>query len=159
MFLTHLRPARPEDCTDMLAAHSAAVQYACRSHYNDEIRRAWLALLSERGYLDAMAHKTVWVVEFKGKTQGFFQLDSEMGELDALYIHPFVQRMGLGTALLQRAEEIAARCGLGVLKLYASLNSVPFYALNGYERLGACELMLNPQVSVEGRLMRKNLCA
>ncbi len=159
MFLTHLRPARADDCRDIHAVHRFAVQYTCNNYYNDTILTAWLALLSEQGYLDAMQDKTMWVVEYKGNIQGFFQLDLASAELDALYVHPFVHHMGLGTAMLQRAEKIAFDAGLGLLKLYASLNSILFYEINGYEKLGACELLLNPEVAVQGELMRKFLTA
>ncbi|MDO5686268.1 MAG: GNAT family N-acetyltransferase [Neisseria sp.] len=159
MFLTHLRPARPDDCRDILAVHRFAVQYTCNNYYNNTVLEAWLALLTQQGYLDAMQHKTLWVVEFKGNIQGFFQLDLDSAELDALYVHPFVHHMGLGTALLQRAERIAFDADLGFLKLYASLNSILFYEINGYEKLGSCELLLNPTVAVQGELMRKFLTA
>ena len=50
---------------------------------------------------------------------------------------------------------MARQCGLGLVKLYASLNSVGFYQLNGYESLGTAALPLNTAVTVECELMRK----
>lgn len=84
-------------------------------------------------------------------------MDLVEAQLDALYIHPFVHNQGLGTALLQRAEDVASRAGLGMLKLYASLNSVKFYEINGYTSLGECALPLNREVTVNCLLMRKYL--
>ena len=72
---------------------------------------------------------------------------------------PFVHRRGLGTALLQRAEALAAEAGLGMLSLYASNNSVPFYLLNGYRALGDAAMPLNRHISARCQLMRKHLCA
>jgi acetyltransferase, GNAT family len=46
---------------------------------------------------------------------------------------------------------------LSFLKLYASLNSVPFYRINRYESLGSAVLQLNREVKVECELMRKYL--
>ena len=157
MLLTYLRPARPDDCETIQVVHTFSVRYACEHYYDNTVLNAWLARINKDAYLKAMNEKILWVAEYKGNIQGFFQLDLEEGDLDALYVHPFVHRHGLGTAMLQRAEYIAYQSGLGLLKLYASLNSVMFYELNGYERLGACELMLNPQISVKGELMRKYL--
>ena len=54
-------------------------------------------------------------------------------------------------------EEMARNAGLSFLKLYASLNSVPFYRLNRYESLGTAVLQLNKTVRVECELMRKYL--
>lgn len=97
------------------------------------------------------------MVEYRGTIQGFFQVDFKEAQLDALYVHPFVHNHGLGTALLRRAEELAHQAGLSFLKLYASLNSVPFYRLNHYESLGSAVLQLNKDVKVKCELMRKYL--
>ncbi|MBR3425153.1 MAG: GNAT family N-acetyltransferase, partial [Neisseriaceae bacterium] len=99
----------------------------------------------------------VWVIEYKNHIQGFFQLNLSKSELDALYVHPFVHRQGLGTAMLQKAEQIAFNSGLGFLKLYASLNSVRFYEINGYQKISDYDIHLSPQVSVQVALMRKYL--
>ena len=149
---TILRPAKASDCDDIYQAHLYAVRYTCSSTYNETILTAWSALLSPESYLETMAlpNKTLWVIEYKGHVQGFFQLD-------ALYVHPFVFKQGLGTALLQRAEKIAFEAGLSFIKLYASLNSVPFYELNDYSTLGDAALHLNSEVTVECQLMRKYL--
>ena len=159
MFLTHLRPANIDDCPDIHSAHQYSVRYACEHFYNEQILQAWLTRLSMNSYIDAIQHRTVWVIEYKNHIQGFFQLNLPKAELDALYVHPFVHRQGLGTAMLQQAEKIAFESGLGSLKLYASLNSVRFYTINGYQKLGDYEIHLNPQVSVPVELMQKPLYA
>lgn len=157
MFLTHLRPARLDDCADIHSAHEFSVRYACEHYYDDNILQAWLERLSMDSYTEAIAHRTVWVIEYKNHIQGFFQLNLPRAELDALYVHPFVHRQGLGTAMLQKAEHIAFNSGLGMLKLYASLNSVRFYEINGYKKISDCEVHLNPKVSVPVGLMQKYL--
>ncbi|QEY25894.1 GNAT family N-acetyltransferase [Neisseria zalophi] len=157
--ITVLRPAVPQDCEHIYNAHRYSVQYTCTRSYNQQILEAWSKLLNPSGYLDTMTDpgKALWVAEYRGHIQGFFQLDLKDGQLDALYVHPFVHNHGLGTALLQRAEELALNAGLSLVKLYASLNSVTFYQLNGYESLGSAELPLNRDVTVECELMRKYL--
>ena len=156
---TILRPAKASDCEDIYQAHLYAVRYTCSSTYNETILTAWSVLLSPESYLETMAlpHKALWVIEYKGHVQGFFQLDFREAQLDALYVHPFVHNQGLGTALLQRAETLAATAGLGLVKLYASLNSVAFYQINGYQSLGEAALPLNNTVTVKCALMRKYL--
>ena len=156
---TLIRPAVPSDCEHIYNAHRYSVQYTCRRSYNESILEAWSKLLSPADYLDAIRDPNyeLWVIEFKGSIQGFFQLDLKTAQLDALYVHPFVHNRGLGTALLTRAEEIVAHAGFGFMKLYASLNSVAFYKLNGYQSLGEAILPLNRDVSVKCELMRKYL--
>ena len=157
--ITHLRPARPSDCEHIYNAHQYSVRYTCVRSYNDQILEAWLELLHPESYLDTMCdrQKALWVAEYRGHIQGFFQLDFQEAQLDALYVHPFVHNQGLGTALLQRAEELSTQAGLGFIKLYASLNSVVFYELNGYQSLGSAALPLNRKISVECELLRKYL--
>lgn len=157
--ITYLRPARPEDCENIYNAHRYAVQYTCARKYDENVLRAWLSLLNIESYLHTMADpdKALWIVDYKGHIQGFFQLDLQEAQLDALYVHPFVHNQGLGTALLQRAEYLASKASFGLLKLYASLNSIKFYEINGYDSLGECVLPLNTEVSVNCLLMRKFL--
>lgn len=157
--LTVLRPALPSDCDHIYTAHRYAVQYTCDQSYDRRILAAWSALLRPESYREALNDpaKVVWVVEYQGKIRGFFQVDLKEAQLDALYVHPFVHNRGLGTALLTRAEEIIAHAGFGFMKLYASLNSVSFYQLNGYKSLGEAILPLNRDVSVKCELMRKYL--
>ena len=157
--ITVLRPALASDCEHIYTAHRYAVQYTCEQSYDRRVLTAWSALLRPESYSEALKdpNKAVWVVEFQGKIRGFFQVDLKEAQLDALYVHPFVHNQGLGTALLQRAEELAAEAGLSFIKLYASLNSVTFYQLNGYDSLGAAVLPLNREVTVACELMRKYL--
>lgn len=157
--ITYLRPARLDDCEHIFNAHEYAVRYTCARSYDTTVLAAWLALLSAQSYADTLRNpdKALWIVDYKGHIQGFFQLDLREAQLDALYVHPFVHNQGLGTALLQRAETLAADAGLGLLKLYASLNSVAFYQINGYQSLGEAALPLNRTVTVKCALMRKYL--
>jgi acetyltransferase, GNAT family len=65
--------------------------------------------------------------------------------------------LGLGTSLLYQAETIARQSGLSFLKLYASLNSIPFYLINRYESLGSAILQLDSSIKIKCELMRKHL--
>ena len=157
--LTLLRSAQPADCHDIYHVHEYAVQYTCRHGYDPMVLEAWRELLAPESYLETLSDpkRELWVAEYKGNIQGFFQLDLKEAQLDALYVHPFVHNQGLGTALLHKAETLAVKAGLSFIKLYASNNSVSFYRLNGYDLLGKAELRLNPSVTVGCELMRKNL--
>lgn len=157
--ITHLRPARLDDCEHIFNAHEYAVRYTCARNYDNTVLAAWLKLLSPQSYVETLNNpdKKLWIVDYRGHIQGFFQLDVREAQLDALYVHPFVHNQGLGTALLQRAEALARVHGLGLLKLYASLNSVAFYHLYDYESLGQAALPLNQTITVNCELMRKFL--
>ncbi|MCF7521334.1 GNAT family N-acetyltransferase [Neisseria sp. ZJ106] len=157
--LTLLRPATEQDCAAIHNVHLHAVQYTCIHSYNEQALQAWEALLDNQSYLEAMSdsNKALWVLEYRNIIQGFFQIDFKEAQLDALYVHPLLHNRGLGTALLQKAEDLARHAGLYFLKLYASLNSLPFYHINRYESLGEAVLPLNKTIKIKCELLRKYL--
>ena len=157
--ITVLRKATSYDCEAIYNAHLFAARYACKNCYSDEILQVWSRLLYPESYLEGIKHKELWVAEYKHKIQGFFQLDIAKAELDALYVHPFVHNRGIGTALLQKAENLAFEADLTFVKLYASLNSTYFYHINHYHTLEKCQLMLDEEkdIFVDCLLMKKDL--
>ena len=56
-------------------------------------------------------------------------------EVRRVYVHPLRQRQGLGTMMVRSLEAEARRRGLTRIELQASLSSVAFYALLGYQEL------------------------
>ncbi|SOD68256.1 N-acetylglutamate synthase, GNAT family [Alysiella filiformis DSM 16848] len=159
MFITHLRPARPSDCVAIFQAHYYAVRLACLQSYDAIIRHEWLALLNENSYLRDMNQPNIalWVAEYHGAVMGFFQLDLLRAHLSAVYVHPAVHKQGIGTALLQRAEQLTLDSGASALSLYCPNNALAFFRLNGYQTLSEAFLPLNQDVKVPCRLMRKYL--
>lgn len=158
---TLLRPATEQDCDNIYSVHLHSVQYTCITSYDKHVLKAWEGLLNTESYLSTLSdpEKALWVIEYKNRIQGFFQIDCQEAQLDALYVHPLFHNLGLGTALLRQAEQLAHQSGLSYLKLYASLNSIPFYRLNRYESLGSAILQLNPDIRIQCELMRKYLQA
>ena len=57
------------------------------------------------------------------------------GELVAVYVHPSVTRRGIGSRLCEALETNADSHGIRSLGLWASLNAVPFYEAQGYDRV------------------------
>lgn len=159
LLATHLRPARPDDCAEIYRVHRHAVRLVCLQSYNPPIMAAWLDLLAPDVYAQTMSRpdKALWVIEYHTQVQGFFQIDLNAAELDALYVHPFVHNQGLGTALLGRAEQLLLQHNNGVVKLYASENSIAFYELNGYCSLGRAVVPISDEIEIPCRLMRKYL--
>lgn len=159
MLITHLRPAIPSDCAAIFRAHYYAVRLACLQSYDATIRNAWLALLHENSYLRDMnnPHIALWVAEYHGDVMGFFQLDLPKAHLSALYVHPVVNQQGIGTALLQRAEQFTLDYGASALSLYSPNNALAFFRLNDYQTLSEAFLPLSDGVKIPCRLMRKYL--
>jgi GNAT superfamily N-acetyltransferase len=57
-------------------------------------------------------------------------------QVATFFVHPEVQRQGVGTALLGALERLAHRKGLPRLVVEASLTGTSFYEARGYHRTG-----------------------
>ena len=98
-----LRPARPTDASDVaeifLAAYAEMRPYVRDVHTDDEIR-AWIG--------DVVLHENeIVIAEVDGRPAGFAALVADL--LGHLYVHPDLQRRGIGDVLLARVKELRPR--------------------------------------------------
>lgn len=150
-----LRPATVEDRHALWRIHSRSVEALCHGAYSPREVRTWVELLREDGYLRPEQARTVLVAERGRQIVGFGQLDTFLGELEALYVEPEEVGHGVGSALLSSLEELAWRAGAQVMSLDASLNAESFYRTRGYVRLHAAKRVLTPEVQLACVRMRK----
>jgi len=64
--------------------------------HSDDETRDWVATI-------VLPNQDVWVAESKGQVAGYAAIDGAM--LNYLYVHPSVQGMGVGSALLAKTRE------------------------------------------------------
>jgi len=83
-------------------------------------------------YLQAMRDETMFVAERAGSVVGFCCVLGN--EVRGLYVDPETGR-GTGSALLKRAEAVALQGDPAEVRLTSTLNAVPFYERQGYQRL------------------------
>ncbi|HBB88032.1 MAG TPA: hypothetical protein DC047_10490 [Blastocatellia bacterium] len=127
-----IRRARQEDCQAIVRVHSAAVAGIRTALYTPEEIQSWAIPKKPESYQDAIRSKEFFVAEEEGVVMGFGVLNPESAEVEAVYVSPEAGRRGIGLQLLRKLDERALAHGLGVLRLYASLNAVPFYKRAGY---------------------------
>lgn len=128
-----LRAGKPSDAPGLFAVHERAVRELARGVYSDSQVESWVHGDSPARYIDAMREDgelyLVAVARLRGII-GFCSYKDE--EVRSLYIDPDWSRLGVGTALLQRAEAEIAAAGHGKVVIGASLVGLPFYETHGY---------------------------
>jgi L-amino acid N-acyltransferase YncA len=127
-----IRRSRHEDCQSIGNVHSAAVAGIRTTLYTPEEIQAWAVPKRLESYQESIRINEFFVAEEDGIIIGFGVLNPEDTVVEAVYVSPGAGRRGIGLALLRKLEERAHALGLGVLRLNASLNAVPFYKRAGY---------------------------
>ena len=97
---------------------------------------------------DLAINSTVWVAENQSRIVGFIVINEIKGILEQIFVDVDVQRMGIGTALFNKAK-IICPSGLLLTTLKQNIQSRKFYEKHGFV---AGKLGVNPvnsQVSIE----------
>ncbi len=150
-----IRPAREADRRALWRIHTRSVRELCQGAYSEHEVRTWVALLRPEGYLRPDQPRTVLVAERGRQLVGFGQLDTVLGELEALYVVPEAVGEGVGSALLAALEALAWRSGLRALRLDASLNAESFYRERGYLALHQAQRLITHEVRLACVRMEK----
>lgn len=128
-----IRRGRPSDADALFAVHERAVRVVGRRFYNDSQIESWVHGNSPARYVEAMREEgelfKVAVSRLRGII-GFCALKDR--ELRSLYVDPDWSGLGVGSALLRRAETLIAAAGHDRVVIGASLAGLPFYEQRGY---------------------------
>jgi GNAT superfamily N-acetyltransferase len=81
----------------------------------------------------------------------------DAAKIRAIFVHPEFARMGLGSAILERAEQAAAQEGFHRFEMGSTLAGVPLYALKGYRRMEEIEVPVGKGTSISVVRMEKRL--
>lgn len=170
-----IRAAVAADAAALHRLHMEAIGAIGEWHYSAAQRRAWSGERTPQHYLAPIATRLMRVAQAPPTHThthtgtdtdtdseatallGFAQLDLATGAVEAIYVRPAAQRLGIGKRLLQALESSASGAGAQVLWLDASLNAVPFYERHGFEALSAHEHPVGAQVTIPCVRMRKRL--
>jgi GNAT superfamily N-acetyltransferase len=124
---------------------------------------AWGAGLTPDIYIKAMEAGEAFFVatgNLDGRTVvlGFatHRVDDDQ-DAASVYVRGVAARRGIGTALLQLAEDHARTHGANTIQIQASLAGVAFYKANGFEELGRGKAVLTSGRLMPCVFMRKTL--
>ena len=125
-----LRRAEPTDAPALARCVEAAYH-----HYMPRIGQPPGPMLAD--YAEVIAHHQVWVAEAARQIIGGLVLIPEEDALllDNIAVHPDYQGLGIGRALLERADSEALFQGYGALRLYTHetmTENIALYTRNGW---------------------------
>ena len=130
-----LRQAGSEEIAALWQLRTRAVASACAAHYAPEVLAAWLASPAPASLHQCIARGWGTLAVEDGQLLGYAVLDTDSGEVDAIFVAPEQHGRGIGRRLLDTLEANARVAGIGRLFLSASLNAVPFYQAMGFTAL------------------------
>lgn len=131
-----IRRGRLADAAGLSAVQERAVRVLGRRVYNDSQIESWVHGNSPARYSEAMLDDgeafEVAVSRLRGVV-GFCGVKDH--EVRSLYVDPDWSGLGVGSALLRRAEAMIAAAGHDRVAIGASLAGLPFYEQRGYSVL------------------------
>lgn len=91
----------------------------------------WAARMTIARMEQRIREAEVWLAEQNDTIAGWVAIRGD--HLDGLYIEPAFVEQGIGTRLLNLAEQLMRDAGVQVVHLEASCNAEGFYVQRGYE--------------------------
>lgn len=147
-----LRPARPED-QPLLVEIVWATVMASDSDREQLLAQPELVEVP----VEHLTGETSVVALIEGTPAGFATVlprPDGGAELDALFVLPDRQRLGLGRALVDEAVRLAGAMGASALHVVANEDADAFYRAVGFVPTGTAATALKPAPTMELRIKR-----
>lgn len=127
-----LRPFLPADTMALRDLFAQSIDELTADDYDEDQRIAWAASAEDAAEFRArLAGALTLIVQLDGEYLGFGSLkDNKI--IDMLYVHPDYAGEGVGAALADALEKIAAARGAEAITVDASDTAVPFFERRGY---------------------------
>jgi GNAT superfamily N-acetyltransferase len=154
-----MRAATCGDLDTIAALQTRAIMAQGLDTYGEETCRAWARFGVEiRHHL--LNSGSFFVAEQDGVIVGVAGWSADSRERDCawpryVFVEPSAARRGVGRRLMHRVETEVRAAGRSRLKLWASLNAVPFYQALGYRSIRPARWPLAEGLEMEHRLMEK----
>ncbi|HRN87311.1 GNAT family N-acetyltransferase [Hyphomicrobium sp.] len=128
-----LRPFLIPDTAGLQDLFAQSIEELTAEDYNEDQRLAWVSTAADaEAFAERLAGMVTLLVQVDGEYAGFACLKDNK-TLEMLYVHPYYAGQGIGTALTDAVERIAAGRGATEITVEASDTAVPFFEARGYE--------------------------
>ncbi len=150
-----LRPFLPRDTAALRELYAQSIEELTADDYDDEQRIAWAATAEDATeFGKRLGEMTTLVVHLDGEYLGFASL-SGIGKFDMLFVHPHYAGEGVGTALADAIERIAAARGAEALSVDASETAATFFESRGYEAMQRNSIPIDDQWLTNTTMMKR----
>lgn len=127
-----LRPFLPADTMALRELFAQSIEELTQEDYEEDQRAAWASAAEDAAeFAKRLGSATTLVVHVEGEHLGFASLKDNT-ILDMLYVHPYYAGQGVGSALCDALEKIAAARGADAITVEASESAVLFFEARGY---------------------------
>jgi putative acetyltransferase len=124
-----------EDAESFLRTLRDSIRGVASADYRPEVIEGWAPDLSEQAVqrvLDNPEREIRVLAELDGEVVGLGSIVPKDNQLRACYVSPAGIRKGIGTAIVNRLEELAREHAVRHLELHATVTAQPFYEHLGY---------------------------
>ncbi|MGH6716283.1 MAG: GNAT family N-acetyltransferase [Bradyrhizobium sp.] len=127
-----LRPFLPADTPVLAAIFVAAIEELAGDDYTEAQQEAWAAVAADEvAFGKTLAGELTLIATIRSSPVGFASLKGA-DRIDMLYVHPGAAGQGVGAALCDALEKLAAARGTKSLFVDASDNALEFFRKHGY---------------------------
>ncbi len=127
-----LRPFLPADTMALRDLFAASIEELTQEDYDDDQRAAWASTAEDaQAFADKLGSMLTLVVHDGEEHLGFAGL-KDNNRIEMVYVHPFYAGEGVGTALCDALERLAAARGTTEITTEASETAVMFFEGRGY---------------------------
>ena len=127
-----LRPFMPSDTIALRELFAASIEELTQEDYDEDQRAAWASAAEDGLAFAKRLGATVTLVVAVGEDHLGFASLKDGTTIDMLYVHPHFAGEGVGTALADALERIAAARGADAIAVDASDSAVMFFEGRGY---------------------------
>jgi N-acetylglutamate synthase-like GNAT family acetyltransferase len=127
-----IRPASENDCEAIHEVHLHAVRGLPARDKGREGIEAWLRTRTADAHAQEMAKELYIVAEHGDRIVGWAALNIPDAEISNVFVDPASQRQGVGKAMLEHLEALAAQSDLQAVSLKATGTAIAFYLGTGY---------------------------
>lgn len=127
-----IRLVKNEDAAEIARLRRATIRNIKSQEYSTEIIEQWARRRNANFFRTNTDKFKRWVAIEKDKIIGFVEHDLK-GELSRIYVHKNHQGKGIGSRLVDRAEESMTKLGFKQFTLESAAEAKTFYEKKGYK--------------------------